>query len=79
MNTNHREMKSDYLDTTEAADYLHISKAQIYRMIKSRNIPFYKISSKILLKISDIDDFMYNNRMSSVDETMKKIMKSGSR
>jgi excisionase family DNA binding protein len=75
MNTNHKEIKSDYLDTIEAAEYLHISKAQIYRMIKSRKIPFYKISSKILLKISDIEDFMYNNRIASVDETMKKIMR----
>lgn len=34
---------SDLIDVTQAANFLKISKETIYRMIKAKKLPYYKI------------------------------------
>lgn len=38
------------LNTTEAAEYLGVSKSWVYRMTMTREIPFFKIGSRTLFK-----------------------------
>jgi excisionase family DNA binding protein len=47
-----------YMDVVEAAEYLKISKDAVYRWIKSRNLPAYRIGGIWRLKASEIDEWV---------------------
>jgi len=59
-----------FLTAAEAADYLGIAKITQYTYTSKRLIPYYKSRRKIYIKISDLDDFVLNerNRVKSIRE-----------
>jgi excisionase family DNA binding protein len=40
-------MNGSLMDVLEAAEYLQISKETLYRMIKRREIPYFRLSQRI--------------------------------
>lgn len=58
-----------YLSTDEAADYLSISKSEIYKKTATQSIPFYKVSRKMIrFKISELDDYMAGFKIEPINQ-----------
>ena len=57
-----------YLSVDEASTYLKTTKSTIYKMTMDRTIPFYKPSKKILFKKSELDEWVSNYRIKTVEE-----------
>jgi excisionase family DNA binding protein len=49
--------KKEILNPEELALYLGISKATVYRLIESRQIPFAKIGGSLRVKKTEIDEY----------------------
>jgi excisionase family DNA binding protein len=61
--------QKDVLSVKEAADYMGLSVGTIHRLTSQRRLPFYKPGGKIAyLKLSDIQAYMFRNRVASRDE-----------
>lgn len=48
------------MDVQEAADYLRISKQQVYRLVRTDNIPHFNVEKKIFFRLKDLNDWMIN-------------------
>lgn len=66
-------MESQFLDIIQAAEYLNVHKDTIRRMIAERDITAYRVKSKIIIRISDIEDYLAQNKIISFKEQIKKI------
>ncbi len=55
---NNKNIKSKHrnvlLDVNEAAEYLNVNKMTIRRLVNDREITFYRVKSKILIKMNII-------------------------
>ena len=60
----------EFLNTSQLAKLLGLSKTSIYRLISSRSIPFYKIGHGIRFKRSDVLDYLENNRVKSITKIL---------
>jgi excisionase family DNA binding protein len=50
------------LSSDELAEYLGISVSTVYRLVESRQIPFYKLGRGLRFKQEDISKFIDDNR-----------------
>jgi excisionase family DNA binding protein len=50
----------------ELASILRMSESSIYRLVKERKIPFYKISGSLRFKISEIEGYINNGRVEPI-------------
>jgi excisionase family DNA binding protein len=66
-------METQFLDITETAKYLNCHKDTIRRMVNNREITAYRVKSKILLRISDIEQYLESNKITPFSEQIKKI------
>ncbi len=64
---------SGLMNTHEAANYLGVCYRTLQRLIYDRKIAFVKIDSNYRFKITDLDYFIEQNRISSVKNKLKEI------
>lgn len=59
----------DALTFNEASRLLDLSKSYLYKLTHSRQIPHYKPNGKkIYFKRSDLENWLFRNRVSTADE-----------
>lgn len=71
----HRE---EFLNSDQAASYLHIAKQTLYTLTSKRKISFYKNGKKILFRQSDLDDWLNRGKKHEVrnDNSNEEMRKS---
>lgn len=57
------------MDVSEAADYLHINKLTLYRLVKRGKIPAIKVGSQWRFKKEVLDEMFGGNRRVAEDAT----------
>ena len=57
-----------YLSLEEACEYLSLSKATLYAYTSRKKISHYKISRKILFKVTELNEFIEIHRIASISE-----------
>ncbi len=67
------ETKNVLLDVNQAAQYLNVNKMTIRRLVNDREITFYRVKSKILIKTSDIEQYLENNKVEGFYGAIKKV------
>lgn len=50
--------QEDYVDVKIVAQHLGVAKSFIYKLISDRRIPYYKLGSKFLFKLSEVDSVL---------------------
>ena len=58
----------EYLSVDETCDRYHFSKSALYKLTASRAIPSIKAGKRLLLRKSDVDDYLARHRRRSIDE-----------
>lgn len=56
-------MERDYLTMKEAADYLRVSRATMYKIIEKEGLPAYKVCGTLRFELSEIKAYMQRNRV----------------
>ncbi len=67
------ETRNVLLDVSQAAEYLNVNKMTIRRLVNDREITFYRVKSKILIKTSDIEQYLENNKVEGFYNAIKKV------
>lgn len=62
------------MDIKELSAYLKMSKSAIYKMTSSNDIPHYKNSKRLYFKKSEIDEWIFSNRIKTNDDIKKEAM-----
>ena len=57
------KMDEKLMTVQEVADYLHLNKYTIYRMVKKRTIPAYKVAKQWRFKKSEIDKWIEKGKI----------------
>jgi excisionase family DNA binding protein len=52
-----------FLDVQLLANYIHVSKSLIYKMVRNKTIPHHKIGSRTLFDKDQIDEWVMNDGM----------------
>jgi excisionase family DNA binding protein len=58
----------EILTINALASFLDISKSTIYKKVMDREIPFYKLGSKLYFKKEEILEWAFRNRGKTMDE-----------
>jgi len=61
-----------YYNYHMAADYLHLSEQTLRRYVKDNRITFVKIGSRTLFDKLDLDDFMANRKIISINVSKER-------
>ena len=56
-------MQNDLMTKAEVMAYLRISKQTLDKMMKAREIPFFKLKRKVLFRRSELDRWLESNRV----------------
>ena len=68
-----KNLKKNVLTFTEAAEYLGLSKSNLYKMTSAGKIPFYKPNGKnIYFNRTELDNWIFTNRHASDEELEKQ-------
>lgn len=67
------ETRNELLDVNQAAQYLNVNKMTIRRLVNDREITFYRVKSKILIKTSDIEQYLEKNKVEGFYSAIKKV------
>jgi excisionase family DNA binding protein len=51
-------MKEQYLNVTQAAAYLTLSKSTVYQYLHYKKIPFFKIGERVVFSKSQLDKWI---------------------
>lgn len=60
------------LDITEASQFTGISRPQIYRLTSEKRIPHYKKNNKLYFKKTELENWMLQNKIETIDEINSK-------
>jgi excisionase family DNA binding protein len=60
-------MESGYLSIKEASKYLGMKESTLYSMVEEKEIPHFRIGRRIRFKVADLDAWMVERRVESVD------------
>lgn len=71
-----KEIDRPYIDLETACLFLSISKATMYQRTMRKTIPFYKISRKILFKVSELENLIESNKVKSQQEIETEALES---
>ena len=66
-------MQKKFYSVKQAAEFCGISPSLIYLKIKEREIRFYKINSKIVFDVEDLNKFVKRNEFVTGDELLKQL------
>jgi prophage regulatory protein len=69
-------MNKQFITVDEACDIFGFSKSWLYKKIAGREIPFYKPIGRVYLKTSEIEDWINNSRIQTLDEIKKEAIQS---
>lgn len=58
----------EYLSVDETCDRCHFSKSALYKLTASRAIPSIKAGKRLLLRKSDVDEYLARHRRRSIHE-----------
>ena len=63
--------ESEWMTLKELQDYIpaHPSESTVRRLISSRAIPSFRLGKRVLVKCSDVDDWLMRTKRSSTHET----------
>ena len=53
---------TEFLTNKEAASFLKSSEVTLWRLRRSGELPFYRIASKLLYRISDLEGYMQSRK-----------------
>lgn len=56
-----------YLTVDEAAEYLCVSPATIYRFISSKNLPVFRYGRIMRISVTDLDAFIQQNTIKEIN------------
>ena len=63
--------RKEILSLSEAAEFLHQSKSSVYKLTSKKEIPHYSPGGKkIYFRKSELEEWVYNSRIDSVDEIL---------
>lgn len=65
--------QKEIITIKEAAEYTSYAQPTIYKMCSKRQIPHYKRGNKLLFKISELDAWMLEYRIETVNEYCDKV------
>lgn len=66
-------LHKEFLTMNDAADYLGLSKSQLYQLTSNKLIPYYKPGGKnIFFRIEDLNDYVKQNRIMPTSELYKQ-------
>jgi len=54
-------MKKQFLNIKSVSEYLTLGKSTIYKLVAQKEIPFYKVGSRILFDIDEINMWLRND------------------
>ncbi len=54
----HMEVVEKYIDVKAMAAHLSVAKSFIYKLVSESRIPYYKIGSRYLFKLSEVESLM---------------------
>lgn len=64
-------LHKEILSLSEAAEFLNQSKSNIYKLTSKKEIPHYSPGGKkIYFRKSELEEWVYNSRIDSVDEIL---------
>lgn len=63
---NHNQ--TEFLDITEASEFLKLKKSTLYQLVFKREIPFYKRTKKLLFNKAELIVWVEKNRVLTIDE-----------
>ena len=63
-----------FLSISEAARYTSLSKPYLYKLTSTNQIPFYKIGTRCLFLIEELEKFILDNRVTSTTELDEQII-----
>jgi excisionase family DNA binding protein len=66
------ESDSEFLNITQASEYLFIAIQTIYGLTASRKIPHYKTGKRLYFKRQELDDYILENRIATLEEIENK-------
>ena len=66
------EIKTHYTDIPTEADRLNIAQRTLWRWIKARRVPSYKVGRRILLRPDEVDIAMGRFRSAAIGEGNQK-------
>lgn len=66
-----------WLTVEGAADYLGLKKSTIYAYIHERRLPYYKRGHIVRFKIEELDSWMEESRVDSLQEQIQKQLHKG--
>jgi excisionase family DNA binding protein len=64
----HMETKNHYTDIPTEADRLNIAQRTLWRWIKARRVPSYKVGRRILLRPDEVDIALGRFRSAAIGE-----------
>jgi excisionase family DNA binding protein len=62
------ESLPEFLNITQASEYLHIAKPTIYGLTSSRKIPHFKTGKRIYFKRNELNIYITKNRVATKEE-----------
>lgn len=63
-----------FLSINEASVYTSLSKPFLYKLTSKNEIPFYKVGSRVLFLIEELDSFILDNRVTSTTELEERVI-----
>lgn len=61
-------MDKNFVNVTQACDYMGIKKSTLYSLTSNKKITHYKIGKLLVFKISDLNEFIESKKVTSIDE-----------
>jgi excisionase family DNA binding protein len=62
-----------FLDVQNLADYIHLSKSCIYKMVSNKSIPYIKLGTRTLFERNQIDNWVING--GRTEENLPSLLK----
>lgn len=63
-----------FLSISEAAEYTSLSKPYLYRLTSTNGIPHYKVGTRVLFLIEELDSFILDNRVTTTTELDERVI-----
>lgn len=64
---------ADLFTVAEAAQFLRLSVSTIYHLTSAREIPFYKIGQRCLLRRDDLEQWLLERRVAPIAKAAKEL------
>jgi len=68
--------QTEFLDITEASEFLKLKKSTLYQLVFKREIPFYKRTKKLLFNKAELIVWVGKNRVFTIQELEQQMNQS---